>query len=95
VFDGLSSHAHGLGHVVEPGLHSVEHVLILPALDADTGGERAAALYTIVQTAKLNGVNSQAYLRDTLTRIAQGHLINWIDDRYRPISGQRPPDGSS
>ena len=47
---------------------------------ADTGGERAAALYTIVQTAKLNGVNPEAYLRDTLTRIAQGHPISRIDE---------------
>ena len=29
VFDGLSSHAHGLGHTVEPGLHPVEHVLVM------------------------------------------------------------------
>ena len=33
VFDGLSSHTHGLGHAVEPVLHPVEHVLIHPALD--------------------------------------------------------------
>ena len=26
VFDGLSSHAHGVGHAVEPSLHPVEHV---------------------------------------------------------------------
>ena len=42
VFDGLSSHAHGLGHSVEPILHPVEHVLILPALDAPQLGRRAA-----------------------------------------------------
>jgi len=47
---------------------------------ADTGGERAAALYTIVQTAKLNGVNPQAYLRDTLAKIADGHPINRVDE---------------
>jgi hypothetical protein len=47
---------------------------------ADTGGERAAALYTIVQTVKLNGVNPQAYLRDTLAKIADGHPINRIDE---------------
>ena len=33
VFDGLSSHPHGLGHAVELVLHPVEHVLMLPALD--------------------------------------------------------------
>ncbi len=47
---------------------------------ADTGGERAAALYTIVQTAKLNGVNPQAYLCDTLAKIADGHPINRVDE---------------
>ncbi len=59
---------------------------------ADTGGERAAALYTIVQTAKLNGVNPQAYLRDTLAKIADGHPINRIDElmpwRFWPTNVQ-------
>ena len=41
VFDGLSPHPHGLGHAVEPGLHPVEHVLILPALDDPPLGRRA------------------------------------------------------
>ena len=46
---------------------------------SDAGGVRAAAIYTIVQTAKLNGVNPEAYLNDTLTKIAEGHPINRID----------------
>jgi hypothetical protein len=37
-------------------------------------------MYTIVQTAKLNGVNPEAYLRDTLGRIADGDPINRIDE---------------
>jgi len=45
---------------------------------SDSGGDRAAAIYTIVQTAKLNGVNPEAYLKDILTRIADGHPINRI-----------------
>jgi transposase len=45
---------------------------------SDSGGERAAAIYTIVQTAKLNGLNPEAYLKDVLTRIADGHPINRI-----------------
>lgn len=44
------------------------------------GGDRAAALYTIVQTAKLNGVNPEAYLRDTLRKIAEGHTISRIEE---------------
>ena len=46
---------------------------------SDAGGDRAAAIYTIVQTAKLNGVNPEAYLKHTLTKIAEGHPINKID----------------
>jgi hypothetical protein len=46
---------------------------------SDTGGDRAAAIYTIVQTAKLNGVNPEAYLKHTLAKIAEGHPINKID----------------
>ena len=47
---------------------------------ADTGGDRAASMYTIVQTAKLNDVNPEAYLRDTLAKIAEGHPISRIDE---------------
>jgi hypothetical protein len=47
---------------------------------ADAGGHRAASMCTIVQTAKLNGVNPEAYLRDTLTKIAEGHPISRIDE---------------
>lgn len=43
-----------------------------------SGGERAAAMYSILQTAKLNGLNPEAYLTDTLSRIAAGHPINRI-----------------
>lgn len=47
---------------------------------ADIGGERAAAMYTIVQTAKMNDLNPETYLRDTLSRIAEGHPISRIDE---------------
>jgi hypothetical protein len=35
---------------------------------------------TILQTAKLNGLNPQTYLTDALTRITDGHPINRIDE---------------
>jgi len=38
---------------------------------ADSGGERAAVLYTLLQTAKLNELNPEAYLRFVLERIAE------------------------
>ena len=46
---------------------------------ADSGGDRAAAIYTIVQTAKINDLNPEAYLRDTLAKIAEGHPITRLD----------------
>jgi transposase len=36
---------------------------------SDRGGERAAAMYTLIATAKLNGVDPQAWLADVLARI--------------------------
>ena len=44
---------------------------------SDEGGDRAAAVYTLIETAKLNGLDPQAYLRDVLARIAE-HPINRI-----------------
>ena len=46
---------------------------------SDAGGARAASIYTIVRTAKLNGLNPETYLRDVLPKIAAGHTINKID----------------
>jgi transposase len=47
---------------------------------SNSGGERAAAIYTLVTTAKLNGLNPETYLRDILAKIAEGHTINRIDE---------------
>ena len=44
---------------------------------SDSGGERAAAIYSLIGTAKLNGLDPEAYLRDVLTRIAD-HPVNRI-----------------
>jgi len=45
---------------------------------SDTGGERAAAIYSLVGSAKLNGLDPEAYLREVLTRIAD-HPITRIE----------------
>ena len=37
---------------------------------SDSGGERAAAIYSLIGSAKLNGLDPEAYLRDVLVRIA-------------------------
>ena len=46
---------------------------------SDSGGETAAAIYTITETAKLNGINPWEYLKQVLARI-QDHNANKIAD---------------
>jgi transposase len=46
---------------------------------SDAGGERAAAIYSLIGSAKLNGLDPEAYLREVLTRIAD-HPITRIEE---------------
>jgi len=46
---------------------------------SDSGGERAAVVYSLIGSAKLNGLDPEAYLREVLTRIAD-HPINRIEE---------------
>jgi len=46
---------------------------------SDAGGERAAAIYSLVQSAHLNGLDPEHYLRHVLERIAT-HPINRIEE---------------
>ncbi len=46
---------------------------------SDQGGERAAALYSLLGSAKLNGIDPEIYLRHVLERIAD-HPIRRIED---------------
>ncbi len=69
------------GGRLEPDNNRAENCVRGIALDrrnwtfagSDKGGERAAAIYTLIETAKLNGVDHEAWLRDVLARIAEGH----------------------
>lgn len=57
-------------------------------LGSDAGGERAAVIYTIAETAKLNGLDPEAYIAAVLDRLARGHTITRLDDllpwNFRP-----------
>ena len=46
---------------------------------SDAGGERAAAIYSLIGSAKLNELDPEAYLRDVLTRIAD-YPINRVQE---------------
>lgn len=46
---------------------------------SDCGGERAAAMYTLIGSAKLNGLDPELYLRTVLATIAD-HPISHIDE---------------
>jgi transposase len=46
---------------------------------SDGGGESAAAIYSLLGTAKLNGIDPESYLRDVLSRIAD-HPIKHIEE---------------
>jgi transposase len=46
---------------------------------SDTGGERAAAVYSLIGSAKLTGIDPEHYLRTVLARIAE-HPISRIAD---------------
>lgn len=66
---------------------------------ADTGAETLARAMTIIETAKMNGIDPQAYLADVLDRI-QDHKINRLDDllpwNWSPVTTSPPrlPDGN-
>jgi transposase len=47
---------------------------------SDGGGERWAMACSLIATAKLNGIEPYAYLRDVLQRMVDGHPINGLDD---------------
>jgi hypothetical protein len=58
---------------------------------SDAGGQRAAAMYSLIETAKLNGLDPQAYLADVLARIADhpakriADLLPWNWQPANPI----------
>lgn len=46
---------------------------------SDAGGARAAAIYSLIETAKINGIDPEDYLRRMLDRIAD-HPVSKVAD---------------
>jgi len=86
------SHWRALTRYVDDGLLEIDNSAAERALRAvalgrknylfagsNSGGERAAAIYSLAGSAKLNGLDPERYLREILARIAD-HPINRTDE---------------
>jgi transposase len=59
---------------------------------SDAGGRRAAAMYSLIETTKLNGLDPQFYLTDVLTRIANHparHITELLPWYWKPADLSR------
>jgi transposase len=59
---------------------------------SDAGGRRAAAMYSLIESAKLNGLNPQLYITDVLARIADHparHVADLLPWNWQPLVPDR------
>ena len=59
---------------------------------SEAGGERAAAIYSVIETAKMNGLEPQAYITDVISKIA----ADWPATRWDELLpwNWQPPVGN-
>jgi transposase len=60
---------------------------------SDRGGQRAAFMYSLIVTAKLNNIDPKAWLADVLARIAdipQHRLAELLPWNWRPATSNMP-----
>lgn len=62
-------------------------------LGSDQGGDRAAIIYTVLETARLNGIDPEAWLADVLDKLARGRsqldldpLMPWNWEKPEPLA---------
>jgi len=90
----MLNHWQALAYYCEDGLAEIDNNIAENALrgvslgrknflflGSDSGGERAAAMYSLIGSARLNGIDPQAYLRYVLTHIAD-HPVNRISELF-------------
>jgi hypothetical protein len=63
------------------------HAWLFPG--SDRGGERVAAIYSLIATPKLNGIDPQAWLADVLRRVADQPASRL--DELLPWNWRQPP----
>jgi transposase len=59
---------------------------------SDRGGDRAAIFYTLIETAKLNGLDPEAYIAAIIDRMAKGYSNKSLDTllpwNFRPTGSK-------
>ena len=55
---------------------------------SDAGAEHWATIASLIETAKLNGIEPMAYLTDVITRVVNGHPNSRIDDLIPVLNDQ-------
>jgi transposase len=60
---------------------------------SDAGGERAAIIYSLLGTAKLNGINPESYLRYVLERIAEHPINRFVELLPLKLAAHLTPTG--